>query len=352
MQLNADWAGETVAWLQERKLDARPLLDARGIDPSDLKFGRQIDARHFAAILEFGAEAAGDAHFGLHRGAAFHIKNGGLLAYLAAAAPSVDGAITGIQRYAVVVCDGVSARLKRDRGGVQLIMQFSDPIWRRCRHLGEFGLARIISGLRAITGVAFSPLEVRFMHPHDGASSESRRFFRCDLAYGAAADAVRLSHETLAIRVPTADSRLGQMLHAFADSLLRQVKKRPSASLEERVLAAVADRLGAGRLAFKDVARDMGMSERTLRRRLTEAGTSFSAVVDRVRRNLAKDWLAGTDFDLKHISFLLGYSEPAAFSRAYKRWTGSSPGRARAKPRRLSPRGGRTPARASDRAGA
>jgi AraC-like DNA-binding protein len=329
MHLNADWAGETVAWLRQRKVNLRPLFDAHGIDHRELTFGRQIDARHFAAILDFGARETDDHHFGLHRGAAFHIKNGGVLAYLAASSKTVGEAMDGFQRYASVVCDGFSAEVKRDGAGVRLAVHASDPTWRQCRHLGEFGTARVIAALRAITGVALSPLEVRFMHPRAVAASECRRFFGGAGEYGAAADILKFSKDALAIPIPTADSRLGFILRAYADDLLRQVRARPAASLEEKVLRFIADRLGSARLSLKDVARDMGMSERTLRRQLQDAGTSFSELVNRARLGLAKDWLSETNFDLKHISFLLGYSEPAAFSRAFKRWTGSSPGQLR-----------------------
>jgi AraC-like DNA-binding protein len=351
MQLNADWAGETVAWLRQRKVNLRPLFAAQGIDPRDLRFGRQIDARHFAAILDFGAAALGDDHFGLHRGGAFHMKNGGVIAYLAVCAETVQAAIQGFQRYASVVCDGFSAEMKADRAGTQLIVRAADPIWRQSPHLGEFGTARMIGALRSITGVALSPLEVRLMHPRGVAPSECRRFFGCPVEYGAAADIVRFSKDVLAIRIPTADSRLGHILRAYADSLLHQVPAQPDASLEERVMAIVADRLGSGRLTLGDVARELGLSDRTLRRRLREAGTSFSALVERKRVDLAREWLTDTDFDLKHISFLLGYSEPAAFSRAFKRRTGSSPGRLR-EGGAVTPRDGRRRARLSDRAGA
>ena len=64
--------------------------------------------------------------------------------------------------------------------------------------------------------------------------------------------------------------------------------------------------------------------------RLKESGVTFGELVGRVRRDLADDRLRRTDFNVKHISYLLGYSEPAAFSRAYKRWTGRSPGQAAA----------------------
>jgi AraC-like DNA-binding protein len=349
MQLNADWAGETVAWLRQRKVNLRPMLDAHGIDHRDLKFGRQIDARHFAAILKFGGRELGDDHFGLHRGGAFDIKSGGVLAYLAACSETVGEAIDGFQRYASVVCDGFSAEVKRDRAGVQLIVRASDPTWRKCRHLGEFCTARMIGALRVITGVALAPLEVRLMHPKGGTPSECRRFFRCAVEYGATADIVRFSTETLAIRIPTANSRLGHILRSYADGLLRQARTKPAASVEERVLAIVADRMGSGRISLREVARQMGISERTLRRRLSDAGTSFSALVSRKRIDLAQGWLTGTDFDLKHISFLLGYSEPAAFSRAFKRGTGKSPGHLRGSDG-VTRRGDRTPTRPFDKA--
>ncbi len=351
MQLNADWAGETVTWLRQRKLDLRPVFDAHGIEHGDLKFGRQIDVRHFAAILEFGAEAVGDTHFGLTRGGAFHIKNGGVLAYIAASSKTVGEAVDGLQRYISVVCDGLSSEAKRDRDGIQLATHAADPSWRQCRHLGEFGTARMIGALRAITGVALSPLEVRFMHPRAVAAAECRRFFGCPVEYGGAADVVRFSKQVLEIPIPTADSRLGAILRAYADELLLRARAKPAASLKEKVEALVADRLSSGRFSLRDVARELGLSERTLRRRLGEAGTSFNELVSRKRLALAQDWLAGTDFDLKHISFMLGYSEPAAFSRAFKRSTGSSPGRHR-ETGAVSRRGGRTRARPSDRAGA
>jgi len=351
MQLNADWAGETVAWLRERKVDVRPLLKAIGIDRCDLEFGRQVDARHFAAILDFGSEATGDEHFGLHRGADFHMKNGGVPAYLAVCSETVEAAIHGFQRYASVVCDGFTAQVKSDRAGLQLVVNAADPIWRQCRHLGEFGTARMIAALRIITGVALRPVAVQFMHPRGVSPSECRRFFRCPVEYGAAADSVRFAKADLAIRIPTADDRLGVILRAHADDLLHQVRRKQVASLEDRVMGIVADRLGSGRLSLQDIARELGISDRTLRRRLADAGTSFSALVERKRIDLAQEWLTGTDFDLKHISFLLGYSEPAAFSRAFKRRTGSSPGRLR-DARGVNPRGGRMPARPSDRAGA
>jgi AraC-like DNA-binding protein len=328
MHLSADYAGETVAWLQSRKINTRPLLDELGIDRHHLKFGHQISARQFAAILDYGALKTRDAHFGLHRGSDFQIKkNGGVLAYLAVSAETVCDAILNYQRYASVVCDGFSLEIEYDDEGAQLFLHVSDPVWRKSRHLGEFTAARTIAGLREITGVNVLPIHVYFMHPRAVSTSECRRLFRCSIDYGARADTIKLSNEAMAIPIPTADSRLGHMLRSYADGLLHQVRARDRGSLKHKVANIIAQRLASGEVSLRDVAARLNLGERTLRRRLRESHVSFSDLLMRVRLNLANDWLMETDFDLKHISFLLGYSEPAAFSRAYKRWTGRSPRR-------------------------
>lgn len=109
----------------------------------------------------------------------------------------------------------------------------------------------------------------------------------------------------------------------------RQRHREDGNSLEHRVSKIIGQRLASGNASMRDVAARLNLGERTLRRRLRRAHVSFSELLIRMRLQLANEWLSETDFDLKHISFLLGYSEPAAFSRAYRRWTGRSPRRTR-----------------------
>ena len=93
----------------------------------------------------------------------------------------------------------------------------------------------------------------------------------------------------------------------------------------------VVQRLAKGAAPFDDVARHFNMSSKTLERRLGERGASYRDLVDRVRRDLAKHYLADTDLRLQQIAYLLGYSEPAPLVRAFKRWTGSTPMQYRAR---------------------
>jgi AraC-like DNA-binding protein len=326
MQINAEWAGETVAWLDRHGFATKQLLEKLRIDRDDLKYGRQIPALHFGAILNFGAGQTGDDYFGLHRGSEFRLKNGGVLAYLAACAETLGEALSYYQRYASIVCNGFTIGAERDDGGMRLVLDVADTAWRRCCHLSEFTAARTITALRTVTGVRLVPFFVQFAHSRSAPMPECQRLFGCAVNFAKGTDAIALPREVLALRIPTADSRLGIMLRSYADGLLKQVRpKDRHHPVADKAATIIARRLSSGEVSLRLVARQLHTSERTLRRRLKEVGLTFNDLVTRVRRDLADDWLQHTDFNIKHISYLLGYSDAAAFSRAYKRWTGRSP---------------------------
>jgi AraC-like DNA-binding protein len=331
MHINAEWSGEIVAWLDRHKIAIQPLLEKLHVDRRDLRYGRQVPATNFAALLDFGAARTHDEHFGLHRGSEFRLKNGGVLAYLAACAETLGEALSHYQRYASIVCNDFTIEAESKDKSVRFILRVSDAAWGRCRHLGEFTLARTVSALCVVTGVQLRPLSIQFAHASVGSVAEYRRLFGCEVEFAMPADAFRMSTETLAVRIPTADSRLGVMLRSYADGLLKQVRPKGRNSLPDQVAAVIAQRLSSGEASLHEVARRLHLSDRTLRRRLQESGITFSELVSQVRCDLANDWLQRTDFNMKHISYLLGYSDAAAFSRAYKRWTGRSPAQAAAK---------------------
>jgi len=326
MQLNAEFAGETIAWLDRNGHPTHPLLAKLRLDRRDLTYGRQIRLAHFAAILEFGEAQTGDGYFGLHRGGEFRLKNGGVLAYLASTAETLDEAVQHLSRYAAVVCSGFTIDVERDGDAARVMLHVADPAWRRCRHLSEFFWARVVKGARIVTGSQLRPRVVQFAHRRGMPDAECQRFFGCDVGFETNADAIRLAGDVLALGIPTADSRLGLLLRSYADGLLQQARPANAESVVDKATAVIARRLSSGDVSAGEVAGRLHMSERTLRRRLQESGLSFSKLVERVRKNLADDWLRHGNFNVKHISYLLGYSDTAAFSRAYKRWTGRSPG--------------------------
>ena len=105
---------------------------------------------------------------------------------------------------------------------------------------------------------------------------------------------------------------------------------RDSSSVGARVRELLAAQIREGEPEQAQLARSLGMSERTLQRRLRDEGLAFAALVDKVRTELAELYLSDPKLAVFEVAFLLGYSEPSAFNRAFRRWTGQSPSQFRA----------------------
>ena len=112
-------------------------------------------------------------------------------------------------------------------------------------------------------------------------------------------------------------------LDRHAQALQQKLDRAPS--LAFRVRELLVERLRDGEPDQPSIARALGLSERTLQRRLSEENASFASLVDEVRADLARLYLGDPKLAIFEIAFLLGYSEPSAFNRAFKRWTGQSP---------------------------
>ena len=125
-----------------------------------------------------------------------------------------------------------------------------------------------------------------------------------------------------------ADNPLIGLFDAFA----KAITQRPagSNSLRHRVEAQLEPMLESGEACLDRLASELGMSRATLQRRLRAEGTSFEAILDGLRQRLARRYLRKENYSVKKTAYLLGFSDPAAFSRAFKRWTGQSPSELRA----------------------
>jgi len=130
---------------------------------------------------------------------------------------------------------------------------------------------------------------------------------------------------------PAAASFDNPLLGLF-DTFTRAITQRPENlnSLRRRVEARLESMLESGDISLDRLASDLGMSRPTLQRRLKAEGATFEAILDALRQRLAKNYLRQQNFSVKQTAYLLGFSDPAAFSRAFKRWTGQSPSELRA----------------------
>jgi AraC-like DNA-binding protein len=183
-----------------------------------------------------------------------------------------------------------------------------------------------------------SPTRVKFVHRRDRLCAEFIEFFGSELEFGAAVDQAIFEPSIGDVPIASADPFLNKLLIAYCeDALARRPDHRPS--FRSSVENAMVPLLPHGKARSIEIARRLGLSQRTFARRLSFEGLTFFGVLEGLRRDLAERYLADKDLSISEIAWLLGYQEVSAFSHAFRRWTGQTPRQIRARnlPERLPP---------------
>jgi AraC-like DNA-binding protein len=192
------------------------------------------------------------------------------------------------------------------------------------RHAVEFAFARSVFMARQSTGVDLAPLCVRFAFPRPADTSAHERLFRAPVVFGHHRSELEFDAATLHLPQRSADAWLHKVVEAHAQAALDRLGARNPFVQQVASALGVAVQRGEGDL--RHVARALALTERTLQRRLAEEGVQFRSLVDDVRRGLALRYLSERTMSLTEIALMLGFSEQAAFHRAFVRWTGKTPG--------------------------
>jgi AraC-like DNA-binding protein len=178
---------------------------------------------------------------------------------------------------------------------------------------------------RESTGEDITPLQVCFAHAAPKDESEHRRFFRSPVRFGAGSNSMTLSAVDAARPMQAADEALSSIVRRRLDKALAERDLQGSGPRSGRVRHKIVEHLGETTLTAATVARSLAVSQRTLSRRLADEGTSFRNILDDVRREFACALLQDRSLSIGDIAFFLQYSEPAAFNRSFRRWTGRTP---------------------------
>ena len=187
----------------------------------------------------------------------------------------------------------------------------------------EFALAELVHEARALSPVRIEPLETRFQRARPSDDEPYRRYFGGTLRWGAPRNELVVPEALLAHPLPKADPHMLAFFDKEAEALLARLPE--AQPIGDSVRRSIVAALPSGTPSLADVARALALSERTLRRRLADEETTFQALLEGCRSELAGRYLARKDLALPEIAFLLGFSEPSPFYRAFRRWFGQSP---------------------------
>jgi len=244
----------------------------------------------------------------------------GVVEYVCRAAPTLRDSLAQWVRYLGILDDAVEVALVDAPDGLALRVTRESEAPAPASH--ELCFALVVANARAILA-SLEPLTIRFAHRIPAQHhARYREFFSGDVEFGARRTELVFSKNDATSKLTSADPNLLAILLPTADAKRERTTTDPP--LTDQVKRTLANALCSDDAQLADVAKRLGMTARSLQRRLQDEGVSFQTLRDDTRRTLADRYL-GENLSLSEISFLLGFSEPSAFFRAFKRWTGLTP---------------------------
>jgi AraC-like DNA-binding protein len=313
--------------------DPKALAERSGIRPEDLEDrDRRIPARAYVALMGAAKALCGAPDLALRLGAANDFREISVVGLICYAAPTMGEGLkelnrygrlamevdlpAGAQRFPMVQRDG-QLWLTDTRTDPNDFPELTESTWSRficetARHFPDAPFARAV--------------HVTHARPGHGAAYEA--LWKVPVTFSSAWNAIQIDPSWLDIPLHNPSGYAFGVLSDHADRLLAQLEA--SRTVRGRVEAALLPILHKGAPGMEEMAARLGVSRPTLYRQLRQEGVTYEAVIDALRHTLALHYLNGRKVSVNETAYLVGFSDPSAFSRAFKRWTGSSPKRLKA----------------------
>jgi len=314
---------------QQAGVTLEPLLAKAGLTEGQvLDRTARIKVRHQIDFLNLVAQAIADPFLGFHLAQLCELRELGIIYYVAASSRTMGDAWRRGSRYTSVVNEGLSLRYVEGQT-IKMVFDYVGVPRHIDRHQIEFSMTALVRVSRQLTGRELMTRLVEFTHHRNDDPSELTAFFGSNVEFGAPADQATFDAAFRDLPIVSADSHLNQLLIGYGDEALA---RRPMShgTFRSQVENAMVPLLPHGTVRAGEIARNLGVSQRTLARRLAAEGATFSDVLEVLRGDLASEYLADESLTISQIAWLLGYQEISAFTHAFKRWTGMTPREARA----------------------
>jgi AraC-like DNA-binding protein len=293
--------------------------------PDDLETrpDRWISARAQIEFLNLIASVLDDHALGFHLALEIDLRELGTLYFVTASAHTVDEALSRKERYTVLVSEGMRVRYRKV-GGLIVDTYYTGVERHLDRHQMEFWVTCTLREVRELTGQWVAPNQVSFVHPRTIVPADMEHYFGLRPRFSSPHDRLELPAECSGLLLVTADPFLDALLTDYAESAL-QARSGPRGTLRTRVENAITPRLPHGTASQRNIAGELGLSSRSLARKLKEEGHNYRKILEDLRADLAAEYLRGTALPVGQIAWILGYRDANAFSRAYKARHGRPP---------------------------
>ncbi|MGL6112986.1 MAG: AraC family transcriptional regulator [Rubrivivax sp.] len=315
------------------------VLRSLGADPAKVFADAHVDLSLFSGpdgLISLAARgrlarqcvaATGCAHFGLLVGQRNGLANLGLVGLLVKYSPDVGTALRSLVRHFHLRVHGTVVTLAVDGDLVSLGYEIYQRYSEASDQIADGALASLFNFLRELCGPAWAPSEARFAHREPADTGPFRRFFKCPLSFDAGQNVLVFDVGWLNHRMSTDDPALRTLLLKQIDAL----EAGHAGDLPAQVRSVLRTALLTRHVKAEQIAALFSMHSRTLARHLAARGTRFQVLVDEVRFEIARQMLEHSTMEVREVAAALDYADASAFTRAFRRWSGTTPAEWRAR---------------------
>lgn len=316
----------SMAWelLESYAIDPLPLFRRARIDPALMSnLSSRTNSTTVHALWVDIAERVDDPCFGLRVGGFWHPSYMHALGYAWLSSSTLRSALNRLARFIHVIRRDIEVRLTDSDTSLTVeIISLDESAPRDAYWYADIDMSNLISMCRANYGARLNPVSVSFTHPAPECSGDFFALFRCPVNFSAPRNCMELSARDVDRHLPGSNPLMSQI---HDQEIIQYLSRLDRNDVVQKVKNAIIELLPDGRISDRKVAEALFMSPRNLQRKLETQGTTFKTLLTDIRRDLALKYIRDTELTLTEISFMLGFSEMSAFSRAFKQWTGSSP---------------------------
>ncbi len=307
-------------------MDYAQLVEISGVPPEKFRDpDALVEYESLLRLWDVMLERFPDRPLGLEYASFVEPATLGVLGYACSHCQQLGQAIELYARYCRLADPKLTITLERSDDLARIAFVHEPRVETMAEPL-EMMLAATAYTARRMNPSAPPPHEVCFRHPQRHDEQRYREVFECPVHFEAEWTGLSLASSTLSLPILGADPRVGKYLQQQVEAMQQQRETEPvSQPLDARVREAIDQALLSNAIDQAAIARAMGMSARSLQRGLQGLGTSFSEQLDAVRRTRALKLLRDRDRSVREVAFMLGYADPRAFYRSFRRWTGHTP---------------------------
>jgi AraC-like DNA-binding protein len=326
----AGFARGLIQLATSKGVDPDELATSAGLDPAVLEDqDARIPLSSYVALMRAAQALTADPALALHFGAAFEIDELSIVGLIGRACETWEQAFAQLTRYGQLAIDvpvddpqGRRLIIEREGNQVWIVDTRSNP--NAFPELTESAFARMAAAVHRKRSGVENVAAIHVTHRAPAYAEEYERVFGLPVMFESGRNALLMKDDAFAnIPLPKPSRYVFGILSARAEALLRELDT--AVTIRGRVESAIMPVLHTGETTMGVVAANLALSRQTLARRLKSEGTTFEKLLDDLRHRLALAYFSDSKVSVHQCAYLIGFSDPAAFSRAFKRWTGTSP---------------------------